>query len=237
MRVAQAAAACALAAFSQVAAAHGSVRGLGNFFSGVVHPLFEPAQLIALVALGLLIGQRGLASTQPAAACFAVGVALGLVATGIGGVPATDTVLLITAGLIGFVVLTAMPVPRQVTVVVASAVGLFIGAGSAPESVNGSARYVTLFGSGVGACVWLLNLVGLVQGAGRPWMRIGVRVAGSWVAACATLVIALWIAGTSRVPASLATTTDPRQGATLSNGSAPMPKDTTDLSVPLRVWR
>ena len=119
----------------------------------------------------------------------------------------------------------------------ASAVGLFIGAGSDPESVSGSARYVMLLGSGVGACVWLFNLVGLVLGARRPWMLIGVRVAGSWIAASATLVIALWIAGTSRVPANLATATGPRQESTMPNASATPPKDGTDPSVPLRVWR
>jgi hypothetical protein len=164
-------------------------------------------------------------------------VALGLATTAIGGLPAFDTALLVMAGLIGIGVLTAMPVPRQAIAVVASAVGLFIGLGSDPESVTGSARYVMLFGSGVGACVWLFNLVGLIQGARKPWMLIGVRVAGSWIAASATLVIALWVAGTSRMPASLATATGMTQASTVPKASATSPPDATSPSVPLRAWR
>jgi urease accessory protein len=170
----------ALGLVSQGAAAHGAVQGLGNFFSGVVHPLFEPAQLIALVALGLLIGQRGLAATRPAAS--------------VGTTASTDTFLLATAGLIGLAVLTAARVPRALCAAVAAAVGLGIGLGSGPEGAAGSARAVMLLGTAVGVCVWMFNVVGLVHEARRPWMRIGVRVVGSWIAASAVLVMALWLA-------------------------------------------
>ena len=184
----------ALCIVSQGAAAHGSVAGLGNFFSGVVHPLFEPAQLIALVALGLLIGQRGLAATQPAGLSFVMGALLGLLAAVIGATPNTDPFLLAGAGLIGLAVLTALPLPRAVCAVLAAGVGLGVGLASAPEAVAGSARVVMLLGSGVGVCVWMFNVVGLVHEAKRPWLRIGVRVVGSWIAASAVLVTTLALA-------------------------------------------
>ena len=184
----------ALCSVSQTAAAHGSVAGLGNFFSGVVHPLFEPAQWMALVALGLLIGQRGLQATQPAALSFVIGSLLGLLAAVLGATPNTDPFLLAGAGLIGLAVLTALPLPRAVCAVVAAAVGLGVGLGSAPEAAAGSARIVMLLGSAVGACVWMFNVVGVVHEAKRPWLRIGVRVVGSWIAASAVLVTALALA-------------------------------------------
>jgi hydrogenase/urease accessory protein HupE len=184
----------ALCIVSQGAAAHGSVAGLGNFFSGVVHPLFEPAQLIALVALGLLIGQRGLAATQPAGLSFVLGALLGLLAVVLGAAPNVDPFLLAGAGLIGLAVLTALHLPRAVCALIAANVGLGVGLGSAPEAVAGSARIVMLLGSGVGVCVWMFNVVGLVHEAKRPCLRIGVRIVGSWIAASALLVTALALA-------------------------------------------
>jgi urease accessory protein len=183
-----------LAVFSQAAAAHGSVQGLGSFFSGAVHPLFEPVQLIALVALGLLIGQRGLATTRPAALSFVVGAWLGLLAAMFGVAAATDAFLLAGAGLIGLAVLTATPLPRALVATVAAAVGLGVGLGSGPEAVDGAARVIMLLGTALGVCVWMFNVVGLVHGAKRPWLRIGVRVVGSWITASAVLVMALWLA-------------------------------------------
>ena len=190
----------ALCIASQAAAAHGSVAGLGNFFSGVVHPLFEPAQLIALVALGLLIGQRGLPATRPAALSFVIGAGLGLLSAGFGAAPDTDPFLLAGAGLIGLAVLSAVHLPRALYAIAAASVGLGLGLGSAPESVAGSARIVMLLGSGVGVCVWMFNVVGLVHEAKRPWLRIGVRVLGSWIAASAVLVTALAFAPPPRTP-------------------------------------
>jgi hydrogenase/urease accessory protein HupE len=184
----------ALCTVPQAAAAHGSVQGLGNFFSGVVHPLFEPAQLIALVALGLLIGQRGLSATRPAALCFVLGALLGLLAAMFGAAPAIDSFLLAGAGLIGLAVLTATPLPRALCAVVAAGVGLAVGLGSGPEAATGSARVVMLLGTAVGVCVWMFNVVGLVHEAKRPWLRIGVRVVGSWITATAVLMTALWFA-------------------------------------------
>ena len=55
--------------------AHGEIKGVGAFYSGVLHPFLSPAHLIALVALGLLFGQRGvLASGQAMAALVAATV-------------------------------------------------------------------------------------------------------------------------------------------------------------------
>jgi urease accessory protein len=184
----------ALCIVSPGAAAHGSVAGLGNFFSGVVHPLFEPAQAMALVALGLLIGQRGLNATQPAGLSFVLGALLGLMAALLGAAPSVDPFLLVGAGLIGMAVLTARTLPRAVCAMLAASVGLGVGLGSAPEAAAGSARLVMLLGSGVGACVWMFNVVGLVHEAKRPWLRLGVRVVGSWIAASALLVTSLALA-------------------------------------------
>lgn len=64
----------AATALAQAAAwAHGSVPGLGSFASGVLHPLLAPPHALALVALGLLLGQRGLEQHAPHLAGFHAG--------------------------------------------------------------------------------------------------------------------------------------------------------------------
>ena len=207
-RAARLAAPVALMLAAQDASAHGAVQGLGHFFGGVVHPLLELPQILALVALGLLIGQRGLAATRPASLVFASATALGLVAAGLGFTPDTGAVLLGGAGLAGLAVLTAAPLPRALYALLAGGTGLAVGLGSAPEVVAGSARAVMLLGSGVGACVWMFNVVGVVHEIRRPWLGVGVRVIGSWIVACTVLMTALAVAG-------------PR-GAALAEAAAPL---------------
>ena len=47
-----------------VALAHGPMPGVGSFYGGLLHPVMVPSHLITLVALGLLIGQRGLGAMR-----------------------------------------------------------------------------------------------------------------------------------------------------------------------------
>lgn len=199
MRIGRVGAFVALVQLSSTAGAHGSVRGLGNFLGGAVHPLLEPAQLIVLVALGLLIGQRGLATTRPASLCFVSALVAGLIGAGIGGVPTIDVALLPMAGLLGVAVLCDLAVPRPLCALAAGLVGLGVGLASGPELVAGQARVVMLLGSGAGAAVGMFNIVGLLHEARRPWQRIGMRVVGSWIVASVTLVMALSIAGVARL--------------------------------------
>ena len=73
-----------LLAVSGEASAHGSIQGIDHFSGGLLHPLVEPTHLISLVALGLLVGQRGIAKAEAALFCFATGVAAGLICAAFG---------------------------------------------------------------------------------------------------------------------------------------------------------
>lgn len=185
--------------FSIDASAHGSSKSLGSFFGGFVHPLLEPAHLIALLALSLCLGQRGLASSGMSVPAFITGIVPGLVAAGFGWRPDTDVVLLGVATLAGVSVASAAPIPRSVLAAGCAVAGASIGLGSSPDLVTGGALWATLFGTGLGAIAWLSNGAALVQVAKRPWVKILVRVAGSWATASSVLVLALWIVGTHPV--------------------------------------
>lgn len=176
------------------ASAHGSSKSLGNFFGGVVHPLLEPAHLVALLALALYLGQHGLESTGPAVPCFIAGLVPSLVVAGFGWHPGTDAVLLVIATLTGITVAASAAFPTLLLCAGCAVAGAAIGLGSSPESVSGGALVATLIGTGIGAIIWLFNGAALVHQAKRPWLMILVRVAGSWTTASSVLVLALWFA-------------------------------------------
>ena len=200
------------------AAAHGSAKGLGDFFGGAVHPLIEPIHLIAIAALGLLIGQRGLDQTRPAALCFACGSAIGLALAGMDWTVDTDVALLALSALAGVWVAASAGLPRLVGGAGAALLGMGIGLGSRPEASSGGAMIAALIGTWAGASAWMLNLVVLVTHLKRPWMQILVRVVGSWAAASSVLVLALWISGKHALP--------PAVGNPLSKAAASLELDT-----------
>ena len=187
--------AAALLAASGAACAHGSVQGVDHFSGGLLHPLVEPTHLIALVALGLLIGQRGIANAERALATFVVGIALGMICVSFGLTFDTDLTLLAIATLSGALVALSAALPVFVYAVVAAGVGAGIGLASNPDAFTGKAELAALVGAGIGASLCLLCIVALVNSLVRPWLRILVRVVGSWTCAASVLVLALWVSG------------------------------------------
>ena len=73
----------------------------------------------------------------------------------------------------------------------AAAIGLSLALDSPPEALALMQANLTLLGTALGA---VLLLLALLQGTARlrqHWQRIGARIAGSWIAATAILVLAL----------------------------------------------
>ena len=168
--------------------------GLGGFYGGLLHPLLTPTHALALLGLGLLLGEqqkRWLPLTL-----FASALAAGLtaLALAVGETPA-GTVLLACTAISGALVAAAFPLPLVLLGTLAAAMGAAIGLDSPPEVVSLQEAIVMLIGTGLGAVIAL----GLVaEGAARmarEWQRIGVRVLGSWTAASALLAIAVRVAG------------------------------------------
>lgn len=171
--------------------AHGSVKGLGNFVGGFLHPLFEPAHLVALVALLLLIAQRGVQSSNASMVALATATATGLGAAAMGWPASTDTALLIAASLTGVAVVVARPLPQAGVMWLAGVVGLGIGLGSDPEGLSGLGRYAELAGTWFGTCLYAISGATLIEEFKRPWIPVLIRVVGSWMVATSVLVLAL----------------------------------------------
>lgn len=191
------------------ALAHSPFKGLGDFYNGILHPLFVPAQLLVVVALGLVIGQQGVQRHLPVVAGYALGVVAGL--TLIGQYPQVvapgqlKVAILGTAVALALLVVPARALPRVLLTVLAALAGLLLGLDSLQSDPAGSARTAALFGSGVALYLLMLYPMTLAEYLqGYIWARIGTRVLGSWIAASALLVLVLALSpsGPDVVPAS-----------------------------------
>ncbi len=82
---------------------------------------------------------------------------------------------------------------------IAAVTGFFIGADSVQENLAGTDRLLALVGSGVGACLLLVYLMGMADYlAKKAWQQVGGRVIGSWVSASSLMVLVLSFAGPAK---------------------------------------
>jgi hypothetical protein len=168
---------------------------MSHFLRGVLQPLALPAHALALLALGLLIGQQGARARLLGLAAFIAGLAGGLIAIAlaVGQTPAPN-ILLAAAGLAGVLVAIGRPMPTLGCALLATAAGVALGLDSPPEAISIPAGTMMLIGTGVGASVALAIVVaGAAFVGAQKWNapRIGMRVLGSWIAASSVLVLAL----------------------------------------------
>ena len=162
----------------------------GAALGGGLAALLEPTHLIALIVVALLLGQAGWRASRDALLAFAFALALGLALAAAGRGGHADAPLLVLAAAGGLLVSIGRPWPLPLLGAIAAAAGGGIGLGAAAEA--GTPQLLALAGSFVAACLGVAAgawLAALAQQ--RPWGRILVRVAGSWMAAAALLVLAL----------------------------------------------
>lgn len=172
------------------AEAHLVTTGLGPVYDGIGHFVMSPDDLLPVLALALLAGTNGAAPARWA--LFAL-VPAWLVA-GLGGAAAAGALAPSPLAAISFVVvgsLTAFAVRLRPAAAAALAVTLgglhgwlngaaIAGAGREPLSLVGIAAAIFV-------CVALLSSAAVM--AQQAWMRIVIRVAGSWVAAIGLLML------------------------------------------------
>jgi urease accessory protein len=182
-------AAVALLAMAEPAAAH-AVFGITGFAGGLLHPLLVPAHLMAVAALGLLIGQQGWGTSVSIVYAVAVCAGLGTIALGIVPTLAEET-LLAAAAAIGLLVAWAWPVLWPVGAGLAAVAGFALALDSPPEAISLTEANLMLLGTALSATALLVAVAWLVSRLRRHWQRIGVRIVGSWIAASAILVLAL----------------------------------------------
>jgi len=185
---------CSIAALATLAAApahaHLVETGFGAFYDGLAHVAVTPADLLVVVAVALLAGQRG--SRAARLALFALPLAWlagGLVGArwqGLAAWPLWTTLTFAAAG--GLVAANARLHDAGVAAlaVVAGALhGLVNGATMAP----GGATPLALAGAVTAVFCATAILAAEVSALPAGWPRMVVRVAGSWIAAAGLLML------------------------------------------------
>jgi urease accessory protein len=170
---------------------NGTVTALLNGLqSGALNPLQLPAHLIALVGLALMIGQQ--TQRRATLAAFALGLATGLVAlaAAVGETPA-ETIILSGAAVAALAAASGWPVPGILGAPLALIIGAAFGLDSPPRAASIQAAHAALAGTALAAVAMVGVVAAITARLRQGWLRIGVRVLGSWVAASVILVLTL----------------------------------------------
>jgi hydrogenase/urease accessory protein HupE len=171
-----------------ICAAHLVSTGMGPVYDGIGHLLLSPEDLIPVVAMalyaglrGIVIGRRTMFLLPPA--WFAGGVA-GLLSGHAVLFPFPALSFLILGGLIA----ADLFVPSAAVAAITVALGIIHGFLNGAVLRDGAGTLGLL---GIVAIVFVLATIisALIVSLKRPWMRIAVRVAGSWIAATGLLMI------------------------------------------------
>jgi hydrogenase/urease accessory protein HupE len=174
------------------ASAHLVTTGLGPFYDGITHLAVSPTDLMAVIALALLAGlggpvrARAVVATLPVA--WLVGGLVGLLASG-ELLLLLPLVLALALLLLGVLVAADAPVPRFAAAVLAGAAGVLFGGLNGTALAEAGGGPLGLVGIATAATVVLFLVAAAAASAQAPWQRIVVRVAGSWIAAIAILML------------------------------------------------
>jgi urease accessory protein len=170
--------------------------------AGALHPFAAVEHLILLLGLGLLAGRLPREGRGRAVALLLAGLLAGLAATvtGRAGLLPTGTAAAAVLGLAllaGLLLALGPVLPTAVASGMALAAGLAVGADT---EVGGAAALAVLAAAaGVvgGAALIVLGAAALSARATRPPLPVARRVAGSWIAAIALLLLALAASGSA----------------------------------------
>jgi urease accessory protein len=191
---ARAGAAAGLLLFATQAHAHSAARGIGDFYAGALHPLTSLEHVLPFLAFGILAGQQGQKAERVLAAfCLALlaGAALSL---WIPGNPWVSVANLASSVAFGALVALARPLPGMLFYAIAIGFGLTHGFANGEGMAEGGKPY--LFFPGVALAGLVVTAYGFITTDWLlrrkiGWVRIALRVAGSWIAAIGILVLAV----------------------------------------------
>lgn len=176
------------------AEAHLVETGFGTFYDGMVHLWVTPADLLLVIAVALLAGQRG----ERAARWTVFALPLAWFAGGLLGarLPIESTLPLwttLTFGIAGALVALSVGLSAAVTAVLAAIAGALHGVVNGASLAPGGASLLGLAGVVTAVFCLVAILAAQVVALRAAWSRIAVRVAGSWIAAAGVLMLG-WLA-------------------------------------------
>lgn len=175
-------------------AAHAhTTKGIGDFHAGFLHPMTAPEHVIAFVALGILASQMGRPALRALPVAW-IAAAVGAIAAL--WVPMNDAFTLVNILSIiafGSLIALAWGCPPILLTLLLAITGLTHGLANGSAMASPIKPY--LFIPGFLVALVLAVGVGIVAADAAlerkvDWMKIAVRVSGSWIAAVGILVLA-----------------------------------------------
>ena len=181
-----------LFAFPTTAHAHSPIKGMGDFVNGLLHPLTSPTHVLIIIGLGLMAGRRSPLNLKAPLWVFVPLSALALTLTLTGWIKEVYPPLMICIALSAgaFLALEKTP-PAVVTCALFGIAAFGLGLDSAVEADSASKVFKTLFANWISLSVLIFDLAIYVSlGAEAKWLKIALRVVGSWIIAISLLVLA-----------------------------------------------
>lgn len=172
--------------------AHVAIEGWSDFANGAIHPLVNPAQVLVVIGIALLIGRQDPLRIRGPILVFAITavIALALTAAGIGG-SIWQPVLTGTALCLGLLIAIGRPVPPMVVMGFCALSAAALSLDSGVESGSWSAKLQVLTGTWFSTCLMVLYLsLASSNATGKLWAVTAVRIGGSWLVATALMVLA-----------------------------------------------
>lgn len=152
--------------------------------------LLLPVHLMAMLVLGLLVGQQGWG--RVVIAVYVAALLTGLGAIALAYAPTgTEEGLLAAAAVAGFMLALARRWPEWTGAMLAAGIGLVLALDSPPEVLSLAKANLELVVTACGATAMVWAIARLVQWLNRPLAHLATRILGSWIAASAVLVLAL----------------------------------------------
>lgn len=170
------------------AAAHLVTTGLGPVYDGIAHLFLSPEDLIPALAVALYAGLRGSAAGRRAMFVLPMAWLVGGLMGYAVNPPPPFPVPVLSFLVIGALVAADMRVPESAVMGLILALGLIHGFLNG-IALHGGPGLVGLAGIAAALFVLVSLASALVVSLRRPWTRVVVRVAGSWVAAIGLLML------------------------------------------------
>ena len=179
-----------LALAASPADAHLVNSGFGPFYDGAAHLFISPEDLLAVLALGLLAGLGGPRYGR----VVLFGLTGAWIAGGLAGLAQTREIGLQVVVIISFLAVGSL-VALDRKLPIGMVIGLAVVLGLMHGFLNGTAMVAAKLGAtgliGIGSAVFVSAalVAAFVVWLQPAWARVGVRVAGSWIAAVGLLLL------------------------------------------------
>jgi urease accessory protein len=152
-----------------VASAH-PIKGVGDFYAGMLHPVTALEFLLPWIALALFAGQQGRKKALLTLIIFPLALISGAVlALSIQTPTWIAAINLALIPILGLAVASAVACPVALTITLVTAIGLLHGLANGSEIVASMSAWRFIPGMAVAAILILTYGIGVVRSLEKPW--------------------------------------------------------------------